>query len=90
MGITTAVYGSIESTPEGIANPMLKYVRVFQTCVAFAAAGILFVPFLRIGTQGNAPKLEDDSSQGGQPGEQHAADEKKDGDNSGLVAAEKS
>ena len=79
MGITTAIYGSIGSTPEGMADPMLKYTRVFQTCVAFAGAGMLFVPFLRIGTQGNSPvKFEDESSS-------REEEKKADGVKSGAV-----
>lgn len=61
MGITTAIFGSIEITAEGLADPMLKYTRTFQACVGLAAAALLFVPFLRIGTQGNAP--QDDTTE---------------------------
>jgi energy-converting hydrogenase Eha subunit F len=56
MGLTTAVYSSVALTPEGVLDPMLKYTRTFQTCVALAGASILFVPFIRLGTQGNTPK----------------------------------
>ncbi|KAK6065839.1 WD domain-containing protein [Seiridium cupressi] len=56
MGITTAVFSSVELTPEGMADPMLKYTRTFQACVALAAASVLFSPFIKLGTQGNAPK----------------------------------
>ncbi|CAJ2513550.1 Uu.00g016690.m01.CDS01 [Anthostomella pinea] len=56
MGVTTAVFSSIEMTPAGIADPMLKYTRTFQVCVAFSGASLLFAPFIRLGTQGNAPK----------------------------------
>ncbi|KAI0815813.1 major facilitator superfamily domain-containing protein [Xylaria sp. FL0064] len=58
LGISTAVFSSIESTPAGIADPMLKYTRTFQTTVALAAAGVAISPFIRLGTQGNAPKIE--------------------------------
>ncbi|KAI0525744.1 major facilitator superfamily domain-containing protein [Xylaria bambusicola] len=57
LGISTAVFSSVESTPAGIADPMLKYVRTFQTTVALAAAGVVISPFIRLGTQGNAPKI---------------------------------
>lgn len=56
MGITTAVFSSVELTPQGMADPMLKYTRTFQCCVALAGASVLFSPFIRLGTQGNAPK----------------------------------
>ncbi|KAI0457522.1 MFS general substrate transporter [Xylaria acuta] len=55
LGISTAVFSSIKSTP---ADPMLKYTRTFQTTVALAAAGVLVSPFIKLGTQGNAPKVE--------------------------------
>ncbi|KAI0915027.1 MFS general substrate transporter [Ustulina deusta] len=58
LGISTAVFSSVESTPAGIADPMLKYTRTFQTTVALAAAGVAVSPFIRLGTQGNAPKTE--------------------------------
>ncbi|KAI0971492.1 MFS general substrate transporter [Xylaria arbuscula] len=58
LGISTAVYSSIESTPAGLADPMLKYTRTFQTTVGLAAAGVALSPFIRLGTQGNAPKME--------------------------------
>lgn len=56
MGITTAVFSSVELTPAGMADPMLKYTRTFQTCVGLAGASLLFAPFIKLGTQGNAPK----------------------------------
>lgn len=37
---------------------MLKYVRTFQTTVALAAAGAAIAPFIKLGTQGNAAKME--------------------------------
>jgi hypothetical protein len=56
MGVTTAVYSSIKATPAGMADPMLSFTRAFQASMAFAAASLLFTPFIRLGTQGNAPK----------------------------------
>ncbi|KAI1386471.1 MFS general substrate transporter [Hypoxylon trugodes] len=56
MGISTAVYSSIELTPQGMADPMLKFTRTFQLCLAFAGASLLLAPFIRLGTQGNHPK----------------------------------
>jgi len=56
LGISTAVFSSIESTPAGMQDPMLKYTRTFQTTIALAAAGLVLAPFIKIGTQGNALK----------------------------------
>lgn len=56
MGITTAIFSSVGNTSAGMADPMLKYTRTFQTCLAFGAAGLLLAPFIKLGTQGNAPK----------------------------------
>lgn len=61
LGISTAVFSSIEFSSQNEGQPMLKYTRAFQASVAMAAAGILFVPFLRLGTQGNVK--HDDTSQ---------------------------
>lgn len=58
MGISTAVFSSVELTPEGMADPMLKFTRTFQVSVALAAVGLLISPFIRLGTQGNHPKEE--------------------------------
>lgn len=56
MGISTAVFSSIELTPKGIEDPMLKYTRTFQVSVALAALSLFFSPFIRLGTQGNTPR----------------------------------
>lgn len=69
LGISTAVYGGVEQTEAGRQDPMLGYTRALQVSVALAAAGILFVPFIRVGTQGN-DRLEDD-------GEEQVVSEKK-------------
>ncbi|KLU82089.1 hypothetical protein MAPG_01166 [Magnaporthiopsis poae ATCC 64411] len=64
LGISTAVFGSVGRSPEGIANPMLQYTRAFQVSIAMAAVGMLFVPFIRVGTQGNHKHVSDESSEG--------------------------
>ncbi|KAK7754053.1 hypothetical protein SLS62_003899 [Diatrype stigma] len=56
MGISTAVFSSVELTPKGIEDPMVKYTRTFQVAVALAALSLVFSPFIRLGTQGNTPK----------------------------------
>ncbi|KUI68577.1 hypothetical protein VM1G_04181 [Cytospora mali] len=53
MGIATAVFASIEISPQGLEQPMLKYTRTFQVSMAMAAASVLLAPFIKIGTQGN-------------------------------------
>lgn len=62
MGIATAVYSSIDLSSKGQAEPMLKFTRTFQVSIALAAFGVLFVPFLRIGTQGHH-ELEAEASE---------------------------
>jgi hypothetical protein len=62
MGITTAVFSSVEVTPAGMADPMLKYTRAFQTCLAFSVASVLITPFIRLGTQGNSPSASEPTS----------------------------
>ena len=67
MGITTAVFSSVAVTPEGMADPTLKFTRAWQASIGMAGASLLFLPFLKgLGTQGNAPgeKKSDDSSAG--------------------------
>ncbi len=59
MGISTAVYSSIELSPEGLVDPMLKFTRTFQVCVALAGSSLLLAPFIRLGTQGTHPKEEE-------------------------------
>ncbi|ROV94357.1 hypothetical protein VPNG_09387 [Cytospora leucostoma] len=61
MGIATAVYASIETSPKGLEQPMLKFTRTFQVSMAMAAASVLIVPFIRIGTQGHTEN--DDATQ---------------------------
>ncbi|KAI0875882.1 major facilitator superfamily domain-containing protein [Hypoxylon argillaceum] len=58
LGISTAVFSSVKSTPASMEDPMLKYTRTFRTTVALAAAGVAISPFIRLSTQGNAPRIE--------------------------------
>ncbi|KAI1763662.1 MFS general substrate transporter [Hypoxylon sp. FL1150] len=58
MGISTAVFSSVELTAEGMADPMVKFTRTFQVSVALAAVALLLSVFIRLGTQGNHPKEE--------------------------------
>jgi len=54
LGITTAVFSSVAASPAGAADPMLKFTRAWQVSLAMAGASLLFVPFIRLGTQGNS------------------------------------
>lgn len=53
VGIATAIYSSADATAQGMAHPMLKYTRTFEVSVGMAAVSVLFVPWLRLGTQGS-------------------------------------
>lgn len=53
MGIATAVYSTFETSSKNETDPMLKFTRTFQVSVAMAALSVVFVPFIRIGTQGH-------------------------------------
>lgn len=53
MGVSTAVYSSIDLSAQGQAEPMLKFTRTFQVSIALAACSVVFAPFIRIGTQGH-------------------------------------
>ncbi|XXG98451.1 hypothetical protein Hte_004775 [Hypoxylon texense] len=59
MGISTAVFSSVEMTAEGMADPMIKFTRTFQVSVALSAVGLLLAVFIRLGTQGNHPEEEE-------------------------------
>jgi hypothetical protein len=56
--MSTAVYSSAKDTPEGEDNVFKPFQSAFYVSLGFAALACIFVPFLRIGTQGNSPKEE--------------------------------
>ncbi|EHK17309.1 uncharacterized protein TRIVIDRAFT_195256 [Trichoderma virens Gv29-8] len=58
FGMSTAVYGSVKDTTQGPDDAFKPYRSAFYVSLGFAALACLFVPFLRIGTQGNSPKEE--------------------------------
>lgn len=60
LGMSTAVFASVDLTPAGLADPSLKYSRAFLVSVGLAAFGVLCVPFVRLKTQGNAVEDEDE------------------------------
>lgn len=62
LGISTAVFTSVKGSADaGTAtatlngqDPMLPYTRAFQVSIALGAVSFLFLPFVRVGTQGGA------------------------------------
>ncbi|KAJ4269975.1 hypothetical protein NW762_001647 [Fusarium torreyae] len=53
IGISTAVYSSVEEAQAGDADLSDPYRMAFFVSVGLASLGCIFLPFLRIGTQGN-------------------------------------
>lgn len=58
FGMSTAVYSSVKTSQEGGNDVFKPFKSAFYVSLGFAALACLFVPFLRIGTQGNSPKEE--------------------------------
>lgn len=56
LGASTAVYSWASATPQGMADPMVPYAKAFQVSVGLSAGSFLFLPFVRLGTQGHAPR----------------------------------
>ncbi|KAK0629615.1 major facilitator superfamily domain-containing protein [Bombardia bombarda] len=54
LGLSTAVYSSVAETPERMINPALPFTRAFQVAIGLSAASFLFLPFVRLGTQGHS------------------------------------
>ncbi|KAG9232815.1 major facilitator superfamily domain-containing protein [Amylocarpus encephaloides] len=48
LAITTAVYGSVQKTPQGMSDVTFPYGRAYLCGVAFAAVGLLFIPFMKL------------------------------------------
>lgn len=57
-GIATAIFNSVKSNPATSGyyahNPVEPYAAAFWFAAAMATLGVLFVPWLKIGTQGHA------------------------------------
>lgn len=64
LGASTAVFTSVAGTPGAIADPMLPYAKAFQVSIGLSAASFLFLPFVRLGTQGHAPGTDTVDSEG--------------------------
>jgi hypothetical protein len=52
LSASTAVFGSVSSTPEGKNDATLPFERAYLSSGVFAVVGLLCVPFMRIGIQG--------------------------------------
>ncbi|KAH8884833.1 hypothetical protein GQ53DRAFT_661204 [Thozetella sp. PMI_491] len=53
LGISTAVFSSVAATDAGRADPMLPYTRAFQVSIGLSCSALLFLPFIKLGTQGH-------------------------------------
>ncbi|KAK7418350.1 hypothetical protein QQX98_003970 [Neonectria punicea] len=62
LGISTAVYSSVKASQQEDGDVNEPFRMVYFVSVGLAALGCLFVPFLRIGTQGNAPESITDAA----------------------------
>ncbi|KAK3353579.1 major facilitator superfamily-domain-containing protein [Lasiosphaeria hispida] len=60
LGISTAVFTSAQGTPEALADPMVPYKKAFQVSIGLSAISFLFLPFVRLGTQGHTSQASDD------------------------------
>jgi hypothetical protein len=56
LAISSGVYGSALSTPQGSANITFAFERAYLCSIVFAGVGCLFIPFMRIGKQGGSRK----------------------------------
>ncbi|KAK4448142.1 major facilitator superfamily-domain-containing protein [Podospora aff. communis PSN243] len=54
LGISTAVFTTAKSAPQTLGDPMWPYAKAFQTSIGMSAASFLFLPFVRLGTQGHS------------------------------------
>ncbi|KIM93413.1 hypothetical protein OIDMADRAFT_137782 [Oidiodendron maius Zn] len=56
LGITASIYNAESNGTAALQTTIRPYTMVFWFCVASAGAGLFFVPFLTIGTQGHSTK----------------------------------
>jgi hypothetical protein len=56
LGISASIYNAESSGTAALQTTIRPYQSVFWFCVASAALGLCFVPFLTIGTQGHESK----------------------------------
>ena len=56
LGISASIYNAESTGTAALQTTIRPYNMVFWFCVASAGAGLLFVPFLTIGTQGSTTR----------------------------------
>jgi hypothetical protein len=56
LGITASIYNAESAGTAALQTTIRPYNMVFWFCVASAGAGLFFVPFLTIGTQGHSTR----------------------------------
>lgn len=56
LGISASIYNAESTGTAALQTTIRPYNMVFWFCVASAGAGLLFVPFLTIGTQGHTTR----------------------------------
>ncbi|KAK3687372.1 major facilitator superfamily-domain-containing protein [Podospora appendiculata] len=54
LGSSTAIFSSSIGTTEALEDPMVPYKKAFQLSIGLCAASFLFLPFIRLGTQGQS------------------------------------
>jgi len=54
LGISTAVFTTAKETMGALDDPMVLYAKAFQVAIGLSAASFLFLPFVRLRTQGNS------------------------------------
>ncbi len=54
LGTSSAVFTSTSGTPEALVDAMVPYKHAFLVSIGLSAASFLFLPFVRLGTQGNS------------------------------------
>ncbi|KEY74196.1 hypothetical protein S7711_00355 [Stachybotrys chartarum IBT 7711] len=62
IGISTAVYSSVDETQGESDDDFMPFRSAFYVSVGFATVSCLFLPLLRLGTQGNAVRPDDDEA----------------------------
>jgi len=64
LGISTSIYNAESTGTAALQTGIKPYRSIFWFCVASAGAGILFVPFLTLGTQGGKQDGGDGTREG--------------------------
>jgi hypothetical protein len=62
LGISASIYNAESTGTAALQTTIRPYNMVFWFCVASAGTGLLFVPFLTIGTQGHTTRRTSEAS----------------------------